>query len=92
MNREKHLLIFSAKWCGPCRMMKLHVWNDENIKKELGGFSSVNFIDIDDPRNRDMVIAYRVSAVPTIHIVDDKGSLIKSASTMDTRQTINFLK
>ena len=92
MDKEKHLFIFSAAWCNPCKAMKAFVWDDPSVKEKLDSFKSVNFIDIDDPRNRDMVIAYRVGSVPTIHIVDEKGSPIKSGSTMDVKQTINFLK
>mgnify|MGYP003660957186 FL=1 len=89
---EKHLLVFSAKWCGPCRMMRQYVWDTEEIKSELDGFTSVNFLDIDDPNNRNIVMTYRISAVPTIHIVNGKGLPIKSASTMNLNQTISFLK
>ena len=89
---EKHLLVFAAKWCGPCRMMRHYVWDTEEIKDKLDSFTSVNFFDIDDPSNRDIVMAYRISAVPTIHIVNEKGLPIKSASTMNLNQAISFLK
>ncbi len=88
---EKHLLIFSAKWCGPCRMMKSLVWNNETVKEKLENFDSVQFLDIDDPKNRAMAIKYRVSAVPMIYIVDENGKPMKLANTMDARQTVNFL-
>ena len=89
---EKHLLIFSDKWCGPCKMMKAYVWEHGDVKKALENFTSVNFIDIDDPKNIDMARIYRVNAVPTIYVVDDKGVPIKVGSTMDVNQTVNFLE
>ena len=89
---EKHLLVFSAKWCGPCRMMKSLVWDDQAVKEKLGAFDSVQFLDIDDPKNIDMARIYRVNAVPTIYVVDDKGVPIKVGSTMDVNQTVNFLE
>ena len=88
---EKHLLVFSAKWCGPCRMMKSLVWDNQAVKEKLGAFDSVQFLDIDDPKNRAMAVKYRVAAVPMIYIVDEKGKPIKLASTMDARQAVNFL-
>tara|TARA_R110000824_G_scaffold14985_7_gene63402 strand:- start:4291 stop:4578 length:288 start_codon:yes stop_codon:yes gene_type:complete len=88
---EIHLLIFSAKWCGPCRMMKSLVWNNDAVKEKLGKFDSVQFLDIDDPNNRAIAIKYKVAAVPMIYVVDEKGKPIKLASTMDARQTVNFL-
>ena len=89
--KEKHLLVFSAKWCGPCRMMKAHVWNDPNVEKKLESFSSVNFLDIDDPNAHGIARAYRVQAVPTIYIVDEEGTPIKAGSTMDVNGTLSFL-
>jgi thiol:disulfide interchange protein len=91
MDREKHLFVFSASWCGPCRMMKAYVWSDPDVQKNLNHFHSVNFIDIDDPKNRDVTVAYRVNAVPMIYIVDDKGKPLKVGSTMDVNQTVEFL-
>ena len=91
MNKEKHLFVFSAAWCNPCRMMKSYVWNNPDVKEELVRFKSVNFIDIDDPKNIPIVRQYRINAVPMIYIVDKNGVPIKVGSTMDANQTINFL-
>ena len=91
MDKEKHLLVFSAKWCSPCRMMKAHVWQDPTIKEKLDNFSSVNFIDIDDPKNTHMTATYRVNAVPMIYIVNGEGVPVKTGSTMNVNQTLQFL-
>ena len=91
MDKEKHLFVFSANWCGPCRMMKMHVWNNSFVQEKLEEFSSVKFIDIDDPENREIAVAYRINAVPMIYIVDGEGRPIKTGSTMNVQQTINFL-
>ena len=90
-NKEKHHFVFSAAWCNPCRMMKAFVWDDPSVKEKLHSFKSVNFIDIDNPDNRNIIMQYRVNAVPMIYIVDDKGVPIKIGSTMDVGQTVNFL-
>ena len=90
-TKEKHLLVFSANWCGPCRMMKSTVWNDPNVKDRLKDFDSVNFVDIDKPESRKLTTMYRVSAVPTIYIVDEEGVPVKAGNTMDVSRTINFL-
>ena len=90
-TKEKHLLVFSAKWCGPCWMMKSTVWNDPNVKDKLEDFDSVNFIDIDKPESRQLTNMYRVNAVPTIYIVNEKGVPVKTGNTMDVSRTINFL-
>ena len=72
-------------------MMKAFVWDDPSVKEKLQSFKSVNFIDIDNPDNRNIIMQYRVNAVPMIYIVDDKGVPIKIGSTMDVGQTVNFL-
>ena len=72
-------------------MMKAHVWNNSSVQEKLKSFNSVRFIDIDDPANRQLAVAYRISAVPMIYIVDSNGKPIKAGSTMDVQQTINFL-
>ena len=90
-EKEKHLLVFSAQWCGPCRMMKAQVWQELTIKEKLDDFDSVSFIDIDDPNNQQMTMAYRVSAIPMIYIVDEEGVPVKAGSTMDVNQTLQFL-
>jgi thioredoxin 1 len=90
-ENERHLLVFSAEWCGPCRMMKSHVWDDPDVKARLETFSSVNFIDIDDPETRKIAQAYKIQAVPTIYIVDESGVPIKAGNTMDINGTLNFL-
>ena len=90
-NEERHLLIFSAKWCGPCRMMKSMVWNDPSVKQSLEDFDSVSFIDIDKPESRQLTNMYRVNAVPTIYIVDEEGVPVRTGNTMDVSRTINFL-
>tara|TARA_R100001377_G_scaffold74716_1_gene51032 strand:+ start:1691 stop:1990 length:300 start_codon:yes stop_codon:yes gene_type:complete len=91
VDKEKHLLVFSAKWCGPCRMMKAHVWNDPAIEDKLKAFDSVNFVDIDDPKNKALATTYRIQGVPTIYIVDEKGTPLSTENTMDVNGTLNFL-
>jgi|TARA_R110000751_G_scaffold216458_2_gene319719 thioredoxin 1 len=91
MEKEKHLLVFSATWCGPCRMMKANVWEESIVKEKLNNFDSVSFIDIDDPDSRQMAMTYKVNAVPMIYIVDQKGIPVKAGSTMDVNQTLKFL-
>ena len=71
--------------------MKAQVWQDPTIKEKLHDFNSVSFIDIEDPKNLKMTIAYRVNAVPMIYIVDQEGAPVKAGSTMNISQTLQFL-
>ena len=91
MDKEQHVLIFSAQWCGPCRMMKAHVWNDEGVKNSLKNYASHKFIDIDESAGQQFAHLYGVQAVPTILIVDKKGKPVKATGTMNIQQTVGFL-
>ena len=72
-------------------MMKSMVWNNPEVERKLESFSSVNFVDIDDPDSRGLAMAYRVQAVPMIYIVDEDGKPEKVGSTMDVNGTLSFL-
>lgn len=91
MSDEKHVLIFSADWCGPCRLMKSFVWNNQSVKNALENFDSYKFIDIDSDDGKKFAFMYRVNAVPTVLIVDESGSPVKTANTMNAKQAVSFL-
>lgn len=77
------LLIFSAKWCGPCRALKKAIEKDPSL---VDGFS-VHLIDIDE--NPDAARGYGVKIVPTLVRVTEDGSTLKKVgftSPADLRQ------
>ena len=59
--------MFTASWCGPCNQFK---------KYELPKLKNVkiNLIDIDDPKNKDIIRQYRRSnSIPEfVKVVKDK--------------------
>lgn len=89
---EKHVLIFSASWCGPCKKMKYYVWQNQDVKDALSKFDSVQKIDIDAQNGKEMAIAYRVNTVPRIYIVDQNGKPTKVAGFMGIGQALEFLE
>lgn len=52
----------SAEWCVACKYMKPNI---EAVSQQNLG---VNFVelDADDPENRDLLVAYGISALPTV--------------------------
>tara|TARA_B100000519_G_C14257828_1_gene445973 strand:- start:5188 stop:5475 length:288 start_codon:yes stop_codon:yes gene_type:complete len=91
-NKNNHLLVFSAAWCGPCRMMKALVWSDSSVQQALSGFKSHKFIDIDDVQGQALARIYHIRSVPTIVVTDKEGQPLKVANTMDAKQTVRFLE
>ncbi|MDG1332389.1 MAG: thioredoxin family protein [Crocinitomicaceae bacterium] len=66
-------------WCGPCKRMAATTFKDP----EVGKFFNKNFISLKvemekDLDRREIAKRYRVSAYPTLIIIDGDGNLVKS--------------
>ena len=89
---ERHVLIFSAQWCNPCRQMKAKVLPDTHVRQRLSEYDSVQYLDVDDPNGRHFSVAYKVRTVPTIVIVDENGRPIRRGSFMGVSAMLEFLE
>ena len=57
--------VFSAHWCGPCRV----------LHKNLENFTDCEVVNYDvDEADEDLLIKYGVRNVPTTIIVDEDGN------------------
>ena len=90
-TKEKHILIFSAQWCSPCRQMAAHVWSDTSVKSLLSKYNSVQRLDIDESTGAQLAMIYKVFGVPTIIMVDKDGKQLKRGNFMGVPQTMEFL-
>ncbi len=66
------VLIFSAKWCEPCKDL------DPIIKEAKSRFGKkVEFIvlDVDDPSSQELVEKYRISPIPTMIFLRPNGEV-----------------
>ena len=72
--------------------MKANVLPDVHVKKRLSEYSSVQYINVDAPEGRHFSMLYKISTVPTILIVDEKGSPFKRGSFMSTPMFLEFLE
>lgn len=60
----RKLYVFSAAWCGPCKMLYpiIHQLQQEKLNIEV--------IDVDDPKNESLVADYQVNALPSLVFLD----------------------
>jgi len=67
------LLDFMATWCGPCQEMAATTWSDPKAAAALQNWIPVR-IDID--QNHELASRYSINVVPTLVLLDDKGTVI----------------
>lgn len=76
-------------WCGPCKRMAATTFQDP----EVGAFFNENFVNIKvemekDADGTEIAKRYRVSAYPTMLIVDGNGNLVKSVVGFKTKEQL----
>ena len=66
------LIHFHAPWCGPCRLLDVMVYNEDDVVTELADVVTVK-VDIDEPANADMRDRFVVDLLPTLVWCDPAG-------------------
>jgi thioredoxin 1 len=61
------LLVFSAEWCGPCKMLS-------KVMESVDFPYKVTKVDIEG--NEELVEKYGVRGVPTLVLLDDKEDVV----------------
>ncbi len=64
------LLQFTAKWCGPCKMLTPIV---DQVEQKIKQFADVRRIDVDEEHN--MGAEFSIRAIPTLVLLDKDGSI-----------------
>lgn len=72
-NGKPTLIVFSAPWCPACVRMMTEVYNQTEVQKQL---SKVNFykLNSDLPENSQMSKDFKIKAIPTLVLLDQKGN------------------
>lgn len=70
----KYIKVFSATWCGPCKMIKPHL---EELQKEG---MNIQFYDVDE--NHQYAIEIGIKAVPTLIYFDEDRELTRYTGFM----------
>jgi len=58
------LLIFSAKWCGPCKRLKAKLKDSSDSKVELIKDLKYIIIDVDDDENDEICSQFGIGNIP----------------------------
>lgn len=73
-EQNNKILYFSAKWCGPCKIVATHI---EETKEKLKNYVNIQKVDIEEEQK--LSEEYNIKSIPTFVFVQDGE--IKSTST-----------
>lgn len=67
------LLVFSATWCGPCKMLKSQTLESQDFLDRAG---EVQVVDLDVDRETDAARTFGVSAIPALFLLTGDGKIV----------------
>jgi thioredoxin 1 len=82
------LLVFSSPICQPCR--RQHAELDEIIDENPD--IPIQFLDITDPQNEDLVKEHDVMAVPTLVLLKNNEVIKRKTGVLNASQLKEFMK
>lgn len=85
------LLKFEAQWCAPCKQMQPIV---EQVAKKYADKLVVRAIDVDLPKNSDLMMDHGVRAIPTLVLIegDEKDDRSRVLGTLRGSVSLSELK
>lgn len=90
-QNKSMLVVFSASWCPPCKMMKREVWPDKRVGEVVtAGFVPI-YVDVDLPEHSEKVSKYQVTGIPMVVVLNDDGSVKRQTHTMSVEEAVQFL-
>lgn len=82
MQSDVEILVFSAPWCAACKTLK------NKLQMKGVGYEE---IDVDDPENESLVVAYKVRSLPTTIILKD-GEVVVHEQGVGVVETIESIQ
>lgn len=76
------LVDFSAKWCGPCRML-------EPVLESVGKTNNVIQIDVDEAQ--ELSVKYGIMSIPTLIVFKDGKEIVKSLGYATEEEILKML-
>ena len=93
-KNQKHIfLYFTAKWCGPCKVMERAVFTNDTVSNNLRENFIALKIDGDSWAGEKLVKEFKVAGYPTLLIVDAKKNVLKrNFGRMSVNDLLTFIK
>ena len=86
-SQEKTLVLFSAEWCGPCKVLKP---NMELVEGELK--DSYNFVKADISENEENTKRFGIKNIPTCILIQEDKEIARFSGVKNTEQIKKFLE
>ena len=84
------LLIFSAEWCGPCKLLKSKTFSSPEFSRQEG---PLHVADVDIDVNQKMASDFSIEAVPTLILLTPDGKIIsRQTGFMEIADLLAWLK
>jgi len=77
----KKLIVFSATWCGPCKMVKPIINQIESENPTI----TIERYDVDE--NQDKAAKFNITSVPTVIIADENDTEVNRLMGVNQKQT-----
>ncbi len=82
IKKDKVLVVFSATWCGPCKM----------ITPTLEEIDTIDIYKIDVDENVDLAKEYKVFSVPSILLFKNDKLIAKTGGILSKEEIEEFSK
>lgn len=70
---KAQMIAFRSEWCPPCKKLTPAI---ARVKKHYSERIDVFEVDVNKQENRDLMVKYHVTVVPTIVFISDNGTTI----------------
>ena len=96
MDNKIILLIFSAKWCGPCKILKNKLNDETNeLTQQISDLKYIIF-DVDEEENEELCNLFKIKGIPHQALVtldsNDKLIIHDTIVGLDMEKLVNSYK